>query len=87
MAVFDLLTLLARQIAVDSLGEHRASFTRVLAKTLSVVIQCNCNMSAAESKLSRIGLGVTSVIEDLAQSNVKSKLKSFLSVDIFAQHS
>ncbi|KAM7542768.1 hypothetical protein Aperf_G00000000453 [Anoplocephala perfoliata] len=67
LAVFDLLTLLARQIAVDSLGEHRTSFTRVLAKTLSVVVQCGCNMSAAESKLSRIELGITSVIEDLAQ--------------------
>uniref|UniRef100_A0A0R3SDM4 Nucleoporin NUP188-like protein n=2 Tax=Hymenolepis diminuta TaxID=6216 RepID=A0A0R3SDM4_HYMDI len=67
LAVFDLLTLLARQVAVDSLGEHRSAFTRVLAKTLSVVVHCNWNMSATETKFSRIGQGITSVIADLAQ--------------------
>ncbi|VDN99753.1 unnamed protein product [Rodentolepis nana] len=67
LAVFDLLTLLARQVAVDSLGEHRTAFTRVLAKTLSVIVHCNGSMSVAETNSSRIGQGIASVIEDLAQ--------------------
>ena len=68
LAVFDLLTLLARQVALDSLGNHRSAYTRVLAKTLSITIQCNMDMSVKDSRHSRIGQRVVSVIEDIAQS-------------------
>ena len=70
LAIFDLLTLLAQQVALDSLDKHRSAYTRVLAKTLSVLVQCNANMSVKDSQQSRIGQRIAPVIEDLAQSRL-----------------
>uniref|UniRef100_A0A5K3FJE9 BEACH domain-containing protein n=1 Tax=Mesocestoides corti TaxID=53468 RepID=A0A5K3FJE9_MESCO len=74
LAVFDLLTLMASQIALDSLGSHRNTFIRLLAKTLSVVVQCRGGGDAGGGKdggktLQPAGIGerVLAIVEDLAQ--------------------
>ncbi|KAH9281050.1 hypothetical protein ECG_07401 [Echinococcus granulosus] len=67
LAVFDLVTLLAHQVALDSLGGYQTGYTRVLAKTLSVVVHCSGNMITKEVQPARIDERIVSIIEDAAQ--------------------
>ncbi|VDK36546.1 unnamed protein product [Taenia asiatica] len=67
LAVFDLVTLLARQVALDSLGDYRTVYTRVLAKTLSVVVHCSGVINAKDVQSAGVGRRIASIIEDVAQ--------------------
>ncbi len=61
---------MARHVALESLGDHRNAFTQLLAKTLSVVVQCRGgDGEAGDDLLSTAGIGerVVTVVEDLAQ--------------------
>ncbi|KAL5105586.1 hypothetical protein TcWFU_009681 [Taenia crassiceps] len=68
LAVFDLITLLARQVALDSLEGHRTVYIRILAKTLSVVVHCSGVTNTKDVQSEGIGRRIVSIIEDVAQS-------------------
>ncbi|VDM35191.1 unnamed protein product [Hydatigera taeniaeformis] len=67
LAVFDLVTLLACEVALDSLEDYRTVYTRVLAKTLSVVVHCSGVINSKDVQPARIGQRIVSIIEDVAQ--------------------
>ncbi|KAL5963770.1 hypothetical protein TSMEX_008502 [Taenia solium] len=67
LAVFDLVTLLARQVALDSLGDYRTAYTRVLAKTLSVVVHCSGVINTKDVQSAGVGRRIVSIVEDVAQ--------------------